>query len=441
MNNVVALILGGGRGTRLYPLTQHRAKPAVPLAGKYRLIDIPISNCIHSGFSQMYVLTQFLSVSLHRHIRQTYRFDQFSSGFVELLAAQQTAGSDDASDWYQGTADAVRKNVQYIEQRGIKHVLILSGDQLYRMDYRNLVRSHIETGADVSIAGLAVPRSEASGLGIMKLDDQARIRGFVEKPQTDEQVEPLVMQREWFRQQGIDDPQKELVGNMGIYLFNRDLLVELLRDESAQDFGHHIFPSLVKSHVVRAHTFNGYWEDIGTIRAFYEANLALARSGAPFQFATQHGATYTRARFLPPARVSRAMISDTLLSEGSTVGTGASIENSVIGLRCRIGDDVTIRRSIVFGDSDSGHEEAHPDERAGRSGAVAIGDGSVIENAIVEKNARIGRGVSIVNSNNVHETPELPLCMIREGIPFILKDAVLPDGWSLQKYLHEHGIN
>lgn len=437
MKNVVTMILGGGRGTRLSPLTKLRAKPAVPLAGKYRLIDIPLSNCIHSGFDQIYVLTQFLSVSLHRHLRRTYRFDQFGNGFVELLAAQQTDNRED-TDWYQGTADAVRKNVTYLQDEGIDYVLILSGDQLYRMDYRELVQTHIDTSADVTIAGLAVPRSEAGGLGIMKLDDEARIQGFVEKPQTDAEIEPVVMQPDWFAKRGIDPGDRELVGNMGIYLFNRNLLLDLLSDPDAQDFGHHIFPSLVKSHTIRAHVFDGYWEDIGTIRAFYEANLALARSNAPFQFAAPSGPIFTRARFLPPARVSRAMVADSLLSDGCTVGAGATVENSVIGLRCRVGDNVTIRNSIVFGDSDKGVEPA--DERAGRAGAVSIGAGSVIEGAIVEKNVRIGNNVSIINTQAIKETSELPLCMIREGIPFVLKNAVLPDGWTLDVHLKEHGV-
>lgn len=433
MRNVVTFILGGGRGSRLYPLTKYRAKPAVPLGGKYRLIDIPLSNCIHSGLTQIYVLTQFLSVSLHRHLRQTYRFDQFSSGFVELLAAQQT--EQESTDWYQGTADAVRKNLEYLRDPGIDYVLILSGDQLYRMDYRELINTHIQTGAGVTIAGLPVSREQAAGLGIMKLDDAGRIQGFVEKPKTDKEIEPVRMQPEWFRRQGIEAGDRELLGNMGIYLFNRDLLLDLLDDSAHQDFGHHVFPKLVDRNIVQAHVFDGYWEDIGTVRAFYEANLALARENAPFQFASRQGPIFTRARFLPPARVSRATVSDSLLADGCTVGAGSTLENSVIGIRCRVGNDVTIRESIVFGDDDHGVHQLQLDDRAGRAGAVAIGAESVIVGAIVEKNVRIGKNVRIVNTRQVQDSGEMPLCIVRDGIPCVLRGAVLPDGWSLDAHL------
>ncbi|MDP7301499.1 MAG: sugar phosphate nucleotidyltransferase, partial [Pirellulaceae bacterium] len=268
MRNVIALVLGGGRGTRLSPLTKYRSKPAVPLAGKYRLIDIPLSNCINSGMNRIYVLTQFMSVSLHRHIRQTYRFDAFSGGFVELLAAQQTA--DTGSDWYQGTADAVRKNLRYIEQDGIEFVMILSGDQLYRMDYCDMLRTHRESGADVTISALPVSREDARSLGVMRIDDSSRVVGFLEKPQTDEEIDLVRIDPTWIDAQGIASGGRECLASMGIYLFNRDFLVDVLTKTTYEDFGKEVFPAAFRARHVQAHLFDDYWEDIGTIKAFYD---------------------------------------------------------------------------------------------------------------------------------------------------------------------------
>ena len=302
MRNVITMILGGGQGARLYPLTKHRAKPAVPLAGKYRLIDIPLSNCINSGLNQVYVLTQFLSVSLHRHLRQTYRFDMFNGGFVELLAAQQTMNHgremNSGQDWYQGTADAVRKNLRYLDDPTVKYVLILSGDQLYRMDYRELFATHQRTKADVTIGGLPVSRFQAGSLGIMRLDDSGRVGGFVEKPQTSEQLQPVVMPSSWFQRQGIEAEECDCIANMGIYLFNRDLLVDVLTSGDCQDFGKEVFPRVIDRYRTQVHLFDGYWEDIGTIGAFYEANLGLAADHPPFQFGLGDMPVYTRARLL-----------------------------------------------------------------------------------------------------------------------------------------------
>lgn len=273
--NIVTLVLGGGRGTRLYPLTKFRAKPAVPLAAKYRLIDIPLSNCINSGLNRVYVLTQFLSASLHRHIRQTYRFDQFNGGFVELLAAQQTMEA--GTDWYQGTADAVRKNIRYIQQPGVTHVLILSGDQLYRMDYRDMLRTHVESRADATIAALPVDRQAAKSFGIMRINEEGRVLGFLEKPQTHAEMDIVRMDPEWIDARGIDSRGRDCLANMGIYVFNRDTLVDVLTKTDYQDFGREIFPASVRSRRVQVHLFDGYWEDIGTIKAFYECNLALTQ--------------------------------------------------------------------------------------------------------------------------------------------------------------------
>jgi len=329
MNNVITLVLGGGRGTRLYPLTKYRSKPAVPLAGKYRLIDIPLSNCINSGLRRIYVLTQFLSVSLHRHIRQTYRFDQFSMGYVELLAAQQTM--DTGADWYEGTADAVRKNVRYLEQRGVDYVLILSGDQLYRMNYLDMLHTHTQTGADATIAALPVAREAAKSFGVMQIDQGGRVQGFVEKPETDEAVESVCMKPEWFAQRGFEAQGRECLASMGIYLFNRDLLVEALRTTTHEDFGREVFPSLIDSKHIQVHPFDGYWEDIGTIKAFYDANIQLASTHPPFDLAQPEAALFSRSRFLPPSRFDGAKISNSLLADGCRVAEGAIIENSVIG--------------------------------------------------------------------------------------------------------------
>ena len=296
--NIVTLVLGGGRGSRLYPLTKFRAKPAVPLAAKYRLIDIPLSNCINSGLNRVYVLTQFLSASLHRHIRQTYRFDQFSGGFVELLAAQQTMEA--GTDWYQGTADAVRKNIRYIQQPGVTHVLILSGDQLYRMDYRDMLRTHVESRADATIAALPVDRQAARSFGIMRINEEGRVLGFLEKPQTDSEIDIVRMDPEWIDARGIDSRGRDCLANMGIYVFNRDTLVDVLTKTDYQDFGREIFPASVRSRRVQVHLFDGYWEDIGTIKAFYECNLALTQPKPPFELSIPDGPIYSRPRFLPP---------------------------------------------------------------------------------------------------------------------------------------------
>lgn len=421
MKNVVTLILGGGRGTRLYPLTKYRSKPAVPLGGKYRLIDIPLSNCIHSGINQMYVLTQFMSVSLHRHIRQTYRFDRFDGGFVELLAAQQTMEA--GTNWYEGTADAVRKNLRYLEESSADYALILSGDQLYRMDYRDLIATHVDNQADVTLAGLPVSRSEASQLGIMKLDDSGRVLGFVEKPKTPEALAPVVMDPGWFERQGIASDGRELIANMGIYLFDRKLLVELLRTTDSEDFGHEIFPRTVATHRVQLHMFDDYWEDIGTIKAFFEANLAMTSPQPPFPLVAPQKPLYTRARFLPPARIHQAQITNSLISDGCDIGPGSVIENSIVGIRCKIGPNVTIRNAIVFGDDDI--------EVVGLPEGLSIGEGSVIEGVIVDKNARIGRNVQLVNHGRIVDSEDRDDCVIRDGIPVVLRGANLPDGWTM----------
>lgn len=431
MRNVVSLVLGGGRGTRLYPLTKYRAKPAVPLAGKYRLIDIPLSNCLNSGLDRIYVLTQFLSVSLHRHIRQTYQFDRFSGGFVELLAAQQTM--DEGTDWYQGTADAVRKNVRYLQQPGVQYVLILSGDQLYRMDYRKLIETHEQTKADVTIAALPVTSSAASGLGIMRADASGRVIGFVEKPKTKEQLQPVRLDPKWLAERGIQADGRDCLANMGIYLFNRDLLVELMTKTQYQDFGKEVFPQSINTRQVQVHLFDDYWEDIGTIKAFYDANLSLVRPNPPYQVSSAEAPVYSRARSLPPSKIDGATIRASYIADGCQIGEGVVIENSIVGLRSIIGPGTTIRNSILMGaDFYEGSLELESDRSAGRP-PVGIGAGCVIEGSIVDKNCYIGREVRIVNEGKIENSAgDNDTCMIRDGIPIVLKEAVLPDKWVLR---------
>jgi glucose-1-phosphate adenylyltransferase len=425
MQDVLSLILGGGRGTRLYPLTKLRSKPAVPVAGKYRLIDIPISNCINSGLNRIYVLTQFLSVSLHRHIANTYKFDPFSQGFVEVLAAQQT---NEAADWYQGTADAVRQQVRYVTEDPCKEVLILSGDQLYRMDFRQMLATHRESGADATIAVLPVPREQVSGLGLVRVDESARVIGFVEKPQTDEQLEPVRMSEEWLESRGVRGKGRPFLASMGIYVFNRRALLDLLNARPlATDFGKEIFPRSMRSHHVQAHLFDGYWEDLGTVKAYHEANLALAGEDPPFDFHSPEGVIYTRMRFLPASRVSAASVQQCLISDGCIVQEGADLRRCVIGIRSRIGRDTVLRDTILIGADEFETETERAANRALGLPDLGIGDHTVIERAIVDKDCRIGRNVQIVNRQGVEEA-EGDNYVIRDGIITIPRGTVVPDG-------------
>lgn len=422
MKNVVAVILGGGQGTRLQPLTSYRSKPAVPLAGKYRLIDIPISNCINSGIKQIYVLTQFLSVSLHRHIRGAYTFDNFSGGFVEILAAQQT--QETGEEWYQGTADAVRKNLRYLMQHNVRHVLILSGDQLYRMNYRQMLQTHVESEADVSIAAKPVTREEASALGIMRVDDAGRVNGFLEKPTSEEDVEHVRTDPQWIDGHGVKSNGRDLLASMGIYLFNVQTLLDALQLTDYRDFGKEVFPASIRSRRVQLHLFDGYWEDIGTIRAFYDANLALAMPDAPFIMNVAHEPIYTRARFLPPTRVDGATIQRSLIADGCEIGSGSKIINSIVGLRCRIGRNVEIRDSILMG-ADF-YEEGDADVTP-----LHIGDGTLIRGAIVDKNCRIGADVRVEPPADGGDRTIDSNCVIRDGIFVVQKGATLPHGWRI----------
>lgn len=425
MQQVLTLILGGGRGARLFPLTQLRSKPAVPIAGKYRLIDIPISNCINCGLNRVYILTQFLSVSLHRHIANTYKFDPFSQGFVEILAAQQT---NETADWYQGTADAVRQNIRYVQDDGGSEVLVLSGDQLYRMDFRDLLANHRQSQADVTIAVLPVSREHATGFGIVRLDDTGKVVGFVEKPQTDEQIAPLATPREWIAKRGLSVQNRPYLASMGIYLFKRNILMDLLVSPPlATDFGKEIFPRSIKTHRVQAYLFDGYWEDLGTVKSYHEANLALAADQPPFDFHSPEGVIYTHMRFLPASRISGATLEQCLVSDGCVIEANTRIQRSVVGLRSRIGSGVTIRDSVING-ADRFETDAHirDNERHGIP-RMGVGPGSVIQRAILDKDCRIGKNVRIENSKNV-QNEEGPNFVIRDGIVVIPKGSIVRDG-------------
>ncbi|HUG89539.1 MAG TPA: glucose-1-phosphate adenylyltransferase [Planctomycetaceae bacterium] len=424
MRNLIGVVLGGGKGTRLYPLTEYRSKPAVPLAGKYRLIDIPISNCINSGINRIYLLTQFNSVSLHRHIRQAYHFDRFSAGFVEILAAQQTM---EGEQWYQGTADAVRQNMRYIEQPGIDYVLILSGDQLYRMDYRDMLRTHRESRADVTIGAVPVSSDQAAAFGIMRLDDNGRVQGFLEKPKTEDELSIVRTDPKWIDRWGIASRGRDCLANMGIYLFNRDTLVELLTKSDYQDFGREVFPMSIRTRKVQVHLFDGYWEDIGTIKAFYDANLALAAPNPPFEFVVEGAPIYTRARFLPPTRLGNVTVRNSLIADGCVVGDGTVIENSVIGLRCRIGRNVRVRNSVLMGADYYGPVEALRGEPA----VLGVGEGALIEGAIIDKDCRIGRKVTIQPREGLGPEGDFGEVVIRDGVIVVKKGAELGEGWSL----------
>ena len=426
MREMVTFILGGGKGTRLFPLTQYRSKPAVPLAGKYRLIDVPISNCINSGINRIYLLTQFNSVSLHRHIRQTYMFDRFTRGFVEILAAQQTL---EGTDWYQGTADAVRKQLRYLQQPGIKWVLILSGDQLYRMNFRKMLKTHTDANADVTIASVPVNEDAARSFGIMRLDETGRVKGFLEKPQTRTDLDLVRTDPGWMEKLGFSSDGREYLASMGIYLFNRDTLVDLLSKTNYEDFGKEVFPAAIRARKVQCHLFDGYWEDIGTIRAFYESNLELARAAPPFEMNSEAAPIYTHARFLPPTRMGDVTIRNSLIADGCSIGDGTVIENSVIGLRCEIGSGVTIKNSILMGGDAFSHDN---ENEADNAIPIGVGDQTTIEGAILDKNCRIGSGVTIQPDANNPADFDDDRIISRDGILVVRKDACLENGWSLK---------
>ncbi|MEL6444104.1 MAG: glucose-1-phosphate adenylyltransferase [Bacteroidota bacterium] len=416
--DLMAVILGGGAGTRLAPLTIPRSKPAVPLAGKYRLIDIPVSNCINSQVTSIFVLTQFNSASLNRHIHRTYRFDRFRRGFVTIIAAEQTP---DSRDWFQGTADAVRKSMPHINAFPHEHTLILSGDQLYRLDYRKMYQHHISSGAEITIGTVPVHANDAPGFGILKTDDDGVITEFHEKPALDE-----LDGKESKVSQELQDDGRIYLASMGIYLFNRSVLGSALdADPTCTDFGKEIIPREIGNRKVVSFPFADYWSDIGTIRSFYEANLALADREPEFDLYDAEMPIYTNARMLPPAKVQNTMLQDVMIAEAAVI-SDAYVERSVIGLRTSIRRGAVVKNSVVMG---SDYFPWHPPASRYLNqapDAPGIGEGSYIENAIIDKNVQIGKNCRITNDRGV-ESEEGDFYSIRDGIVVIPKNAKVPD--------------
>jgi len=414
MKDVLAVILGGGRGTRLHHLTLHRSKPAVPIAGKYRLIDIPISNCLNSDLRRIFVLTQYNSESLNKHIGLTYKFDLFSSAFVSVLAAEQT---EESGDWFQGTADAVRQNKRHFANHEFRDVLILAGDQLYHMDFARMLETHRRQVADVTVAVTPVPSDQATGFGILKMNGLGRITHFEEKPPA-ERLPQLVSE--------IPAIGSGLIASMGIYLFKREALEAALKNPALVDFGRHVIPDALSRAQVQAHVHRGYWEDVGTIRSYFHANLALCQPVPPFDFYEASRPVYTHPRFLPASKVESCVVTNSLLSEGCIV-VGAQIERSVIGIRSRIGRGAQVRESLILG-ADYYETLDELDRGSGRGAPpIGVGEDSIVAGAILDKNARIGRGVRILNEAGVQEK-DGDGYYIREGIVLVPKNGVIPDG-------------
>jgi glucose-1-phosphate adenylyltransferase len=424
-DNVVAVILGGGAGTRLFPLTQYRSKPAVPLGGKYRLIDIPVSNCINSGVTQIFVLTQYNSASLNRHISRTYRFSSFSTGFVEVLAAEQRV---DSPEWFQGTADAVRQMLPHIRDWRVDTLLILSGDHLYRMDYRKFLGRHFDTAADVTISVVPARREEAEGFGLLKTDAEGRIVEFSEKPKG-AALDAMRVDTTSFGLTAEEAEKRPFLASMGIYVFNYQRLVEFLdEDKTWVDFGREIIPSAIEKTNVQAHFFRDYWEDIGTIRAFYDANLDLASPLPKFNFFDTEAPIYTRSRYLPPSKVHNSDIDNSMVSEGCILN-GVYARRSIIGLRSRIDKGVKLENVILMGaDFFESLDEIKSNIKRGVP-HIGIDENTVIRNAIIDKNARIGKNVQLVNARGIENEDGANGCyFIREGIIIIPKNATIADG-------------
>jgi glucose-1-phosphate adenylyltransferase len=421
-NEVLALVLGGGQGTRLFPLTQHRSKPAVPIGGKYRLIDIPVSNCLHADMRRIFVLTQFNSASLNRHIAQTYRMDLFSQGFVEILAAEQTP---DNPNWFQGTADAVRQAARHFERYDADYYLILAGDHLYRMDYCELVDAHIDRRADITIAAQPVSVDDASSMGIFRFDRSGRIVAFEEKPKPDRLAEigRSIPPQATFAGHSADLP---FMASMGIYVFSRDVLREVLARDSAADFGREIIPASLDRYRVSPFLFRGYWADVGTVESFYDANMLLTQAGAPFKFYDPRRPVYTHPRFLPGSRFAECTVRDAIVAEGCYLER-CTIEESVIGIRTNVQPGTTIRRSVLLG---ADFYEADDDAPARGGPRLGIGRAVTLDRAIVDKNARIGDGVRLVNEAGVDHA-DGDGYYIRNGVIIVPKDGVIPEGTTV----------
>jgi len=419
-NETLALILGGGQGSRLFPLTHQRSKPAVPIGGKYRLIDIPVSNCLHADVRRIFVLTQFNSASLNRHIAQTYRMDLFTQGFVEILAAEQTP---DNPNWYQGTADAVRQAARHFVRYDADYYLVLAGDHLYRMDYDELVDDHIDRRADITIAAQPVDADDATAMGLFRFDRSGRIVAFEEKPKRERLAEigRSIPPGATFTGHS---PERPFVASMGVYVFSRDVLFEALERDASTDFGREIIPASLDRYRVNAHLFRGYWADVGTVRSFYDANIMLTRPGAPFNFYDPHRPIYTHPRFLPGARLADCTVRDAIVAEGCFLDR-STIEESVIGIRTNVQAGTTIRRSVLLGADFYETDDAAPSR--GAAPRLGIGRDVVLDGVIVDKNARIGDGARLTNQARVEEA-DGPGYYIRSGVLVVPKDGVVESG-------------
>ncbi len=424
LKRVLSVIMGGGRGTRLYPLTKERCKPAVPLAGKYRLVDIPISNCLNSGFNRIFVLSQFLTASLHRHIQKSYQFDPFGGGFIDILSAEQTEKSN---AWYEGTADAVRRNLVHFHRHGHEYVLILSGDQLYRMDFTKIVDQHIATGADVTIAAIPFPVSKVEGLGLMRVTDDLSITEFVEKPKDPAVIKGLTISAA-LEQTLQPAAEKRCLASMGIYVFSREVLRKAL-DNSMKDFGKEVIPALLGKSKLCSYIFEGYWEDIGTVRAFFETNLALAQPLPPFNFFDRDAPIYTHPRYLPASKINRCNIDHAVIGDGCLI-TDSTLKHCVISIRSILGENSNLEDVVMMGaDFYQTEKEILADKAQGRP-SIGVGRNCRIRGAIVDKNARIGDDVTLSpegkpDGDYAHEV------VIRDGILCVCKGATIPSGFKL----------
>ena len=422
---VLSVIMGGGRGTRLFPLTKERCKPAVPLAGKYRLVDIPISNCLNSGYNRIFLLSQFLTASLHRHIQKSFHFDPFGAGFIDILSAEQTEKSN---AWYEGTADAVRRNLVHFRRHNHDYVLILSGDQLYRMDFGKIVDQHIATGADVTIAAIPFPISKVEGLGLMRVADDLAITEFVEKPKDPAIIQGLAISEKLEARLADQSNEKHCLASMGIYVFSREVLREAL-DNSMKDFGKEVIPALLGKKKLFGYIFEGYWEDIGTVKAFFDANLALAQPLPPFNFFDRSAPIYTHPRYLPASKVNKCNIDHVVLGDGCLV-TDSSLKHCVIGIRSILGENSNLEDVVMMGaDYYQTAAEVMADQAAGLP-AIGVGRNCRITRAIIDKNARIGDGVNL-SPEGKPDGDYAHGIVIRDGILCVTKSAAIPSGFAL----------
>jgi len=421
---VLSVIMGGGRGTRLYPLTKERCKPAVPLAGKYRLVDIPISNCLNSGYNRIFVLSQFLTASLHRHIQKSYQFDPFGGGFIDILSAEQTEKSN---AWYEGTADAVRRNLVHFHRHGHDYVLILSGDQLYRMDFSKIVDQHVAMGADVTMAAIPFPVSKVEGLGLMRVKDDLSVTEFVEKPKDPAIINGLTVSPV-LQQKLAPSSEKVCLASMGIYVFSREVLREAL-DNNMKDFGKEVIPALLGKMKLCSYIFEGYWEDIGTVRAFFEANLALAQPLPPFNFFDRSAPIYTHPRYLPASKINRCDIDHVIIGDGCLV-TDSTLKHCVISIRSILGENSNLEDVVMMGaDYYQTEEEVAADKAKGRP-PLGVGRNCKIKHAIIDKNARIGEGV-VLSPEGKPDGDYAHDIVIRDGILCVCKGALIPAGFTL----------